>query len=173
MTRPIRGNTARVYSRDDPQDHQRAAANDEDPYSRAAKPVEPTLCPSCGAIFEEGRWRWGRKPAEANEENCPACQRIQDDFPAGYVMIRGEFIKEHRDEIVALINAKEKTQKAEHPLQRIMSIADVREGLQVATTDSHLARGIAEALHDAYKGDLKVRYSRDENLVRAVWKRER
>jgi hypothetical protein len=41
----------------------------------------------------------------------------------------------------------------------------------VTTTDSHLARGIAEALQAAYKGDLKLRYSRDENLVRATWKR--
>jgi len=53
-----------------------------------------------------------------------------------------------------------------------MDIEEKRDGaLEVTTTDSHIARGIAEALHDAYKGDLKVRYSRDENLVRAVWQR--
>ena len=56
-------------------------------------------------------------------------------------------------------------------LQRIMTIEDVRDGMQVATTDSHLARGIGEALYDAYKGDLKLKYSRDENLLRATWKR--
>ena len=104
-------------------------------------------------------------------ENCPACQRIRDAFPAGYVTIKGEFIKDHRDEIVALINAKEQREKAEHPLQRIMAIEEVRDGLQVTTTDSHLARGIGQALHDAYKGDLKLKYSRDENLLRATWKR--
>ena len=169
--RPIRGNTARSYPRDNPQDHERAAANDEDPYRRAAKPVEPTHCPTCGAVFEQGRWRWGKAPEEANEENCPACQRIRDAFPAGYVTIKGEFIKDHRDEIVALINAKEQREKAEHPLQRIMAIEEVRDGLQVTTTDSHLARGIGQALHDAYKGDLKLKYSRDENLLRATWKR--
>jgi NMD protein affecting ribosome stability and mRNA decay len=169
--RPIRGNTARTYSRDNPLDHERAAANDEDPYRRAAKPPEPTHCPTCDAVFEQGRWRWGDAPDEANEENCPACQRIRDEFPAGYVTIKGEFIKAHRDEIVALINAKEQREKAEHPLQRIMAIEDVRDGLQVTTTDSHLARGIGQALHDAYKGDLKLKYSRDENLLRATWKR--
>ena len=168
--KPIR-NTAKVYSRDNPQDHQRAAANDEDPYRRTAKPVEPTVCPNCQAIFEGGRWQWGEVPEEANEDLCPACRRIQDEFPAGYVTIKGEFLKEHRDEIVALINAQEKREKAEHPLQRIMSIDDIRDGLQVTTTDSHLARGIGQALHDAYKGDLKLRYSRDENLLRATWKR--
>ena len=169
--KPIRGNTARIYPRDNPQDRQRAAANDEDPYRRAAKPVEPTVCPTCRAVFSDGRWSWAHAPDEANEENCPACQRIRDDFPAGYVTIKGEFIKQHRDEIVGLINSKEASEKAEHPLQRIMAIEDVRDGLQVSTTDSHLARGIGEALHDAYKGDLKLKYSRDENLLRAVWKR--
>ena len=122
-------------------------------------------------MFAEGRWMWARKPDEYLEQNCPACQRIEDEFPAGYVMIKGEFIKQHRDEIIALLKSKEDQEKAEHPLQRIMAIEDVREGLQVTTTDSHLARGIGEALHDAYKGDLKLRYSRDENLLRATWKR--
>jgi NMD protein affecting ribosome stability and mRNA decay len=169
--KPQRNAPQRPYPRDDPVDHQRAAANDEDPYRRTARPTEPTVCPSCGAVFDAGRWAWKQKPDDANEENCPACQRIRDDFPAGYVTIKGEFIKAHRDEIVALINAKEQRQKAEHPLQRIMAIEDVRDGLQVSTTDSHLARGIGEALYDAYKGDLKLRYSRDENLLRATWKR--
>ena len=169
--KPQRNNATRPYARDDPQDHQRAAANDEDPYRRTAKPVEPTVCPTCHAVFTDGRWTWTKPPTEANEESCPACQRIRDQFPAGYVVIKGEFIKAHRDEIVALITAKEKRENAEHPLQRIMTIEDVREGMQVATTDSHLARGIGEALYDAYKGDLKLRYSRDENLLRATWKR--
>ena len=169
--KPQRNAPMRPYTRDDPIDHQRAAANDEDPYRRAAKPSEPTKCPTCGAVFNDGRWQWTKPPDEAHEENCPACQRIRDDFPAGYVTIKGEFMKAHRDDIVGLINAKEKREKAEHPLQRIMAIEDVREGLQITTTDSHLARGIGEALHDAYKGDLKLKYSRDENLLRATWKR--
>ena len=146
-------------------------AKREDPYVATRKPAEPTVCPTCKAVFSEGRWSWQRPPAEAGAMTCPACQRIHDDFPAGYVMVKGEFIKDHRDEIIALVKSKEDREKAAHPLQRIMAIEDTREGLQVTTTDSHLARGIGEALHDAYKGDLKLRYSRDEDLLRAVWKR--
>ena len=144
---------------------------DDDPYRNAAKPPEPTVCPECKASFTDGRWSWEKAPEDANELLCPACQRIQDRFPAGYVTIKGEFLKEHRDEIVALIENHEKKEKAERPLQRIITIDDTREGLEVTTTDSHLARGIAEALHGAYKGELKLRYSRDENLLRASWKR--
>lgn len=155
----------------DPQDAQRAPRRKEEPYIATRKPLEPTVCPECKAVFAEGRWSWQRPPADAAEMTCPACQRINDDFPAGYVMVKGAFFKEHRDEIIALMKSKEDREKAEHPLQRIMAIEDVHEGLQVKTTDSILARGIGEALHDAYKGDLKLRYSRDENLLRAIWKR--
>ena len=159
----------RLVSRDNPQEQR--AANDADPYRAATKPAGPAYCPTCKAVFTGGRWTWDRKPEDAYEHLCPACQRIRDKFPAGYVLIKGEFTKDHRDEIVALIASTESREKAEHPLQRIMAIEDVREGLQVTTTDSTLARGIGEALHEAYKGDLKLRYSRDENLLRATWKR--
>lgn len=145
--------------------------NMDDPYRHAAKPPEPTMCPECKAVFAEGRWMWGEAPDEANEQLCPACQRIQDRFPAGYVTIKGTFFAEHRDEIVALIENHEKKEKAARPLQRIMAMDTIRDGIEVTTTDSHLARGIGEALQDAYKGELKLRYSRDENLLRATWKR--
>jgi NMD protein affecting ribosome stability and mRNA decay len=145
--------------------------NLEDPYRAAAKPPEPTTCPKCHATFMSGRWTWEKAPEDAHHQLCPACQRIHDRFPAGYVTVKGAFLQEHRDEIVALIHNHEKKEKAERPLQRIMAIDDTREGLEVTTTDSHLARGIAEALHGAYKGELKLRYSRDENLLRASWKR--
>ena len=143
----------------------------DDPYRAAAKPPEPTTCPKCHATFTSGRWTWNKAPQDAHHQLCPACQRIHDRFPAGYVTVKGAFLAEHRDEIVALIHDHEKKEKAERPLQRIMAIDDTREGLEVTTTDSHLARGIAEALHGAYKGELKLRYSRDENLLRASWKR--
>lgn len=145
--------------------------NMDDPYRNSAKPPEPTECPQCHATFTEGRWTWEKAPSDANEQLCPACQRIRDEFPAGYVTIKGAFFSEHKDEIVSLIENHEKKEKAERPLQRIMAIDQKRDGVEVTTTDSHLARGIAEALHSAYKGELKLRYSRDENLLRAVWRR--
>ena len=159
--------TPRIVRRDQGADER----YDDDPYRRSAKPPEPTTCPTCHATFVDGRWSWEEAPDDAYEQKCPACQRIHDHFPAGYVTIKGEFIKEHRDEVLNLIANHEQKEKADRPLQRIMAIDEKRDGIEVTTTDSHLARGIAEAIHDAYKGELKVRYSRDENLVRAVWKR--
>ncbi|MGZ5080196.1 MAG: BCAM0308 family protein [Usitatibacter sp.] len=144
---------------------------EEDHYRESAKPPEPSECPKCHASFVGGRWTWEKAPADSFEHTCPACRRIEDKFPAGYVTIKGEFFPEHRDDILHLIRNHEKKEMANRPLQRIMAIEDTREGTEVTTTDSHLARGIAEALHEAYKGELKLRYSRDENLVLASWKR--
>ena len=144
----------------------------EDPYYQAEKPAEPTKCPKCHSVFMDGRWTWNDVPKDAFQETCPACRRIEDRFPAGYVRIKGAFFNEHRDDIINLVQAREKHAKAERPLQRIMGMDETRDGFEITTTDSHLARGIAQALFDAYKGDLKVKFSRDENLVRAVWKRD-
>ena len=160
------GSVARNYRRQPATHHP-----PDDPYKATRKPPEPTRCPSCSASFQGGRWTWNPAPPDSNEQMCPACQRIEDDFPAGYVLMKGEFLKSHRDELVETAKGKEKREKVEHPLQRIMDIRDVAGGLQISTADSHLARGIGEALHDAFQGDLKVRYSKDENLVRVVWKR--
>jgi NMD protein affecting ribosome stability and mRNA decay len=149
------------------------SANDEnDPYVSRAKPGAPTVCPTCRAFFTEGRWTWQKAPRDAHEQVCPACQRIHDRFPAGYITIKGEFFKEHKDEIVALLQAREKHEKENRPLQRIMGMDAKKDGtFEITTTDSHIARTLAEAVHSAYKGDLKLRYSRDENLLRATWKR--
>jgi NMD protein affecting ribosome stability and mRNA decay len=143
----------------------------DDPYKATKKPPEPTKCPECGASFAEGRWSWKKAPSDSHQQLCPACQRILDEFPAGYVTIKGDFATKNRDKVLEVVHGKEKREKVEHPLQRIMSINDVHGGIQVSTTDSHLARGIGEALHDALSGDLKIRYSKDENLVRVSWKR--
>ena len=142
-----------------------------DSYKAGRKLREPTRCPDCGAVFQSGRWVWGTAPAVAHEARCPACHRIHDKFPAGFVTLKGAFFTEHRDEITHLIRNHEAKEKAEHPLQRIMAIEDQADGTIVTTTDAHLARDIAMALHRAYKGELDFRYNRQDVLLRATWTR--
>ncbi len=142
-----------------------------DAYKSKKKLPEPTRCPDCGAIYEDGRWTWGLAPADANEELCPACHRIRDHYPAGYVTLEGEFLKAHRDEVLQLARNREEKEKAEHPLERIMAIEDIDGGVQITTTDTHLARDIGEAVHSAYKGELEYHYNKEENLLRVHWAR--
>lgn len=142
-----------------------------DAYKAKHKLAESTWCPQCGAVFHQGRWQWSTKPAKAHEEMCPACHRIHDEYPAGFVTIGGTFFKEHRDELLHQIKNDEAKAKAEHPMERIMNIKDEDGNILVTTTGIHLARGIGEALHHAYKGELEFHYNQQENLLRVVWER--
>jgi hypothetical protein len=142
-----------------------------DSYKNKGKLSEPTLCTGCGAVFHGGRWQWLPKPPKAHETSCPACHRIRDGFPAGYVTITGDFIGLHEQDILQLIHHHEQREKAEHPLQRIMAVEKTKVSTVVTTTDIHLARGIGDALHHAYHGELEYHYNPEQNLLRVNWSR--
>lgn len=140
-----------------------------DAYKIKGKLAEPSVCRECGAVFHQGRWQWGAAPAGAHEETCPACHRIHDSYPAGFVTLQGAFFHAHRDEIMHLVRNHEQRERAEHPLQRIMNVEEQDDEVLVTTTDIHLARGIGEALHHAYQGELEFHYNPEENLLRVHW----
>ncbi|MEK7843754.1 MAG: BCAM0308 family protein, partial [Pseudomonadota bacterium] len=106
-----------------------------DAYKAKGKLPEPTVCPQCSAVFHEGRWQWRQAPADAHRETCPACHRLHDHYPAGFVTLQGEFFHAHRDEIMHLVHNEEKRARAEHPLKRIMAVEEKDAATLVTTTD--------------------------------------
>lgn len=140
-----------------------------DSYKLKGKLPEPSACPQCGAVFHEGRWQWMKMPVGAHQVVCSACHREQDHYPAGYLAMQGLFFLMHRDEIMNLVLNEANHQRAEHPLKRIMEVEDKGYSTVISTTDMHLARGIGEALHRAYKGELKYHYNPEQNLLRVSW----
>jgi NMD protein affecting ribosome stability and mRNA decay len=141
---------------------------------KAGKLPEFSHCPNCGATYHEGRWTWDPAPSESHPHVCPACQRVEDDFPAGELHVEGEFVAGHRDDLVGLLRNVEERERKEHPLKRIMQIADAPGGLRVTTTDAKLTDALGRALHHAYKGELQhpPTTSDRENLVRIHWRRD-
>ncbi len=142
-----------------------------DAYKARHKLSEPTVCPNCGAVYHQGHWQWLARPSQAHEAMCPACHRIHDHFPAGFVTLNGSFLKDHRDELMRLVRNEEERAKAEHPLKRIMNVEEQDDGTLITTTDIHLARGIGDAIHHAYQGELEYHYNEQENLLRVLWQR--
>jgi NMD protein affecting ribosome stability and mRNA decay len=143
-----------------------------DPYRMPGKLPDPSVCPTCKAAYHSGRWTWDPAPVDAERHQCPACRRIADDYPAGIVTLRGSFLAEHGDEIRNLLHNVEAREKQNHPLKRIMAIdAEGEQGLVVKTTDARLARGLGEALHHAYQGELDYDFHQVENVVRVSWSR--
>jgi NMD protein affecting ribosome stability and mRNA decay len=140
-----------------------------DNYKTKGKLPEPTLCQDCGAVYHGGHWQWLPKPKDAFQTCCPACHRIRDHFPAGYVSLSGDFFTAHEQEVLQQIHHHEEKEKTSHPLQRIMDIVKTAHGTMVTTTDIHLARGIGDALHHAYRGELEFHYNPEQNLLRVIW----
>lgn len=142
-----------------------------DPYAEKHKPEGSAFCPDCGAVFHRGRWTWAERPESAHAHLCPACHRIRDGFPAGYLTVRGEYAMQHRSEVEALIRHQESLAKAEHPLQRVLEFKAEPDALRITTTDLHLAQRLGKALQAAHKGDLQIQHGEDDYIVRVDWMR--
>jgi len=142
-----------------------------DSYHSRTKLPDPMVCTECGVVYLKGRWVWNTVPEGASPSLCPACRRIADRFPAGQIAMKGSFFAEHRDEVLNLVRNVEGREKANHPMERIMSIAEEPGGVVVSTTGVHLARGIGAALASAYNGETSVKYLNGENYVQVNWTR--
>ncbi len=142
-----------------------------DPYQSRGKPREPSTCPSCQAIFHEGRWQWARSAEDAHALICPACQRTADQMPAGILTLSGDFHLDHRKEILGLIRHAEEREAKQHPLKRIMQISESGGEMQVTTCEASLARSLGDAIHHAYQGELDYHYPDGGGVLRVHWKR--
>jgi hypothetical protein len=144
---------------------------EHDPYRQRRKPPEPTVCPSCAAVFREGRWQWATGPVDAPRQSCPACRRIADGYPGGRLTLTGDFVPAHRDEIIGLARNVEAREKQEHPLKRIIAVKDEEGAVVITTTDMHLVRSIGESLGAAYQGLLDYHYDDGGSFLRVSWSR--
>jgi hypothetical protein len=144
-----------------------------DPYMTRRSPREPTVCTGCGVVFSDGRWQWlAAVPEGAYQELCPACQRVRDKVPAGFLVLSGAFLAAHREELLGLVHNKVEQQKAQHPMKRLMDVEAQEDGsLQLTFTDVHLPRGVGEALQRAYEGELDIHYTDEAGFVRVYWRR--
>lgn len=142
-----------------------------DPYQAKGKYREPAACPDCGAVYMQGRWRWGAAAAGAAKLQCPACRRIADKMPAGTLVAEGTFVGAHVDELTRLLRHVAEHEAGDHPLNRIMALDFDGDVIKVTTTDTHLPQRMAEALHSAHQGVFKIEYGHDEYGVHARWER--
>lgn len=143
------------------------------PYYELRKYPEPTVCSGCGLVYHKGHWTNSlTAPANANKELCPACKRTQDRNPGGLVYLDGSYLIARQEELLQIARNQERQAREQRPLQRIMWTKPNGSGVEIATTNVHLARRIGEALHHAHKGQLDVKYSEGTRFARVYWRRD-
>ncbi len=142
---------------------------EHDSYKIKGKLHDPSVCPTCRAVFHQDRWQWMPEPPGAMKHVCPACMRIHDHYPAGFVSLSGSFFVEHRDEVMLLLRAVEKQERERDPLKRIMAEEKHADSSLVTTTDIHLARLIGEAIQKTYQGELEFKLSPRRHLLQVNW----
>ena len=143
----------------------------KDPYRLSEKLPGGTTCKGCNAVVQEGRWTWNEPVQEGVVTTCPACQRAEEGYPAGYLMLEGPFFGENRKEIMNLVRNVAAAEKNHHPLERVMAIRKSGGGTLITTTGIHIARRLGESLRRSYQGDLEVNYEDGEKKVRVNWSR--
>ena len=136
------------------------------------KPINiTTICTDCGAVYRDGEWSWAMRPINAAKQTCPACQRISDNQPAGFLTLSGDYFDQHRNEIISLVHKKIEEQSAKHPMKRIIRIEDLDGIFTMTFTDAHLPPKVGEEIMRTYKGKLEVQFPRSTDVVRASWVR--
>lgn len=137
-------------------------------YERTAKPADAIVCDRCALVWHGGRWFHGAPPfGEVRGGLCPACRRIHDRFPAGTVRVPAASATAAR-EIHSIAHRLEESERAEHPLERLMDVVDQDGTVLITTTGIHLARRITAKLERLLRADATFHYG-DENELRVEW----
>ncbi|RKZ22446.1 ATPase [bacterium] len=150
----------------------------DDPYLTQIKYDDPTLCPSCGAVYHNKHWTLDEKIKEKvlsrqyAEKLCPACRKIRDRYVMGWVEIRGSFFEKHREDIMNTIKREEERAWKKNPLEKIISIKEEGDRVVIETTTESLATRLGRILHRSYKGKLDYKFSDEAKFVRLIWERE-
>jgi hypothetical protein len=140
-----------------------------DTYKQRGQFKEPTRCPGCGAVYRKGRWSWTAEVDDnASETLCSAA----DKYPAGEVLLKGEFVTRHKDEILNLMRRVEAAENKEHPMNRIIEIRELGDEVLLTTTDIHLPRRIGKAIQAAWKGSLDIHFDEGGYFTRIAWQRD-
>ncbi len=152
--------------------------SEKDPYLLKAAPGDMAECKKCSIIYHDKRWypagelvRLKTADKKVEKVLCPACQKIKDKFVGGFVNLSGEFLGEHKDEILKLLKNKEARAMRHNPLDRIIEVKERTGGLEVTTTTEKLAQRFGQILKKTFGGEVEYKWSSGVKLARVNWNR--
>jgi len=143
--------------------------------------AEPAICEVCGDVYADRRWskpdpeRFSKKHPHfrpAQRVLCPACKRVRNGVPSGYLHLEGQFLSDHREEIEQLIHNEADRASVDNPLARIMKWEKDKKGIiTILTTTEHLAQRLGHAIYKAYNGKVRYDFSHENKFAHVWWSR--
>ncbi len=152
----------------------KAIDTEKDPYLLKGTPKGRAVCTQCATVYDDKRSALvSREETLRKAESkdfisvlCPACMRIKDDFPGGYVTIKGDFLREHKDELLGLVRNKEDIARSNNPLERVMAIKEGAQGIEITTTTEKFAQMLGKEIHKAFSAKVDYKWSADVKVAR-------
>lgn len=136
------------------------------------------VCKDCTAVYHNKKWFLDAKLYEkkkvlknVNWVTCPACKKTKENVPGGIVVLKGDFLKQHKEEIMNLIHNEDERSKKYNPLKRIMKINEKKNEVEILTTEGRLAYRIGSVLFKAYDGEVECKKHENAKFMRVEWRR--
>jgi NMD protein affecting ribosome stability and mRNA decay len=154
--------------------------SENDPYmpKKGKGLPETAICKECKAVYHSKKWFLDEKLYEQKKALkdvhlviCPACKKTQENVPNGIVILKGDFLKQHKEEIMNLIHNEDARSKQYNPLKRIMKVNEKGGEVEIHTTSSKLAQRIGSVLFKAYSGEVEYKKHENAKFMRVEWRR--
>lgn len=137
------------------------------------------ICERCSAVFDGHKWYDDpeqhsalAKQAEAHVVLCPGDERIAKRQVDGVVSLKGEFLKDHKDEAINLIRNVSSQHRKRNVAARLLEVKDGDGELTIETTEVTLAERIGKEIEKAFSGDLDIDWLQGASFVRVNWHRD-
>lgn len=132
-------------------------------------------CTRCGAQYYLKHWHSFNQsllqpqPIELRKTLCPGCFRVANNIWHGTVVLQGDLLVFHSQELMALVQRVSHECWLDNPTSRLYAVIAQNDRIQMKTTTEWLATRIGKALRKAYKGSLVVKGSPDRRTVDVIW----
>ncbi len=156
-------------------DHRGVRTDKSPPVSGEYGYPEPALCAGCGAVYVRKTWRRseprcrGAVLGGAELVSCPACRQVGEGRAYGCLLLRGDWLSEHEEEVRRRISAVEARARYTQPERRLVRIARQGDGLRVTTTSQKLAHRVARELEKAFGGSASYAWSDRDGSLSVTW----
>lgn len=140
---------------------------------------EYIICPDCFCVYFHKSWHHALEEDKHLKENkkmkfalCPADKMIKNKQFEGQIILEGIPL-ELKSEIFNLIENMGERAFRKDPMDRVISIKDTKNAVEVSTTENQLAVRIAKKIKETFKkhaANIEIKHSHIEDPVRVVWK---